>query len=73
MTTIRIDGSYVYLHPASHVPRTVHVRPDLLVDLRADGRVAGVERVGAPVTAEDLAAALMAVPFEEGRTDDRLD
>lgn len=61
---IRVDGSYVYVHPASHVPRTVQVRSDLLVDLREDGRIAGVERLGAAVTTEDLASVLYALPFD---------
>lgn len=70
-TEIRVDGSYVYMHPASHVQRAIHVRHDLLVDLLPDGRVAGVERVGAPVTAEDLAAVLFALPFPPSNEGDR--
>lgn len=34
---------------------TVTIRPDLLFDAAADGRVVGVERVGRPVDVDDLA------------------
>src|SRR5690606_21647 len=71
LTDLRHEGAYLTICRGPRVARTVEIRPDLLVDLAADGRVIGVERLSGAVTAEDLAAVLMAVPFEEGRTDDR--
>jgi hypothetical protein len=43
------QAAYLKIHVGPRVFRTVEVRPDPLVDVSADGRIVGVERLGGPV------------------------
>lgn len=50
-------ASYFTLLPG-RVKRTVQIRPDLLLDMDAHGRLLGVERIGGAVDLADLAVVL---------------
>lgn len=52
---------YLATRVGAHSTRRVQIRPDLLVDITDRGEIAGVKRVGAPVSIRDLMAVLTAV------------
>lgn len=57
----RNGATYLPVHPDLPSAQQLAVRDDLLVDVAADGRICGVERIGDLVAPDDLVAALAAV------------